>query len=761
MDYASLLNKEQLAAVKTTSQYVRIIAGAGSGKTRVLTYRMSYLISDMKADPSRILAIAFTNKVAGEMKDRACKLIPDSSMFLHVSTFHSFCARFLRTEHAAIGYPSGFTIFDEDDQTTLVKNIAVGFGYKKGDELVKIALAYIRNKKCVGIYPQDVVINREAFDQEKECLRFFAAYEDKKTAMQCLDFDDLLLKTIEILLNYPDIRGKWQFRFDHILVDEFQDTNDVQYKLMKLLIRPDTCIYVVGDPDQTIYTWRGANQNIILNFTKEFPQAETIILDRNYRSTKTILGAANLLISHNKKRVPKNLYTMDEGGDPIEVQKLFSSEAEAKWVVDKIQSLAKKTTPPDYRNIAVLYRSSYLTRPFEAEFASRGIPYRIFGGLRFYQRMEVKDVLAYFRLLLNPLDDVSFERIVNVPRRGIGDTSIESIRAEARAAQKSEYHYMADIDASKSNLSNRVLNTLSILISKMEATKKKLNENYEAYSSVLKDFITDIGYYAYIAEAEDIDEDRVANVNSLFDDITHFISNNPESSFEEYLQNVTLLTAQDDMNDGNYVTLMTIHIAKGLEFDNVFIIGMNAGSFPSMRAENESGHDGKEEERRLAYVAMTRAKKKLFMTCNTGYSFVTDNRLMPSEFFEDAGLKFPLSQGYGPYEGGSYSPRRSGGGGWKDASRGTSSFFADGDSIDPFGKEPEQNESASEKPKDNGIGDWKVGDVAIHEKFGQGTVISVIDKTIIVVDFAEAGKKTLLANHPMLSRKASKGGLGA
>lgn len=760
MDYATLLNKDQFAAVKTTSQYVRIIAGAGSGKTRVLTYRMSYLISEMHADPSRILAIAFTNKVASEMKDRACKLIPDSSMFLHVSTFHSFCARFLRAEHSAINYPAGFTIFDEDDQTTLVKNIAVGFGYKKGDELVKLALNYIRNKKCEGIYPSDVVINREAFDQEKECLRFFATYEEKKTGMQCLDFDDLLLKTIEILVNFPIIREKWQDRFDHILVDEFQDTNDVQYKLMKLLIRPETCIYVVGDPDQTIYTWRGANQNIILNFSKEFPEAETIILDRNYRSTKTILGAANQLISHNKKRVPKNLYTMDEGGEAIQAEKLFSAEAEAKWVVDKIQSLAKKTTPPDYRNIAVLYRSSYVTRPFEAEFASRGIPYRIFGGLRFYQRMEVKDVLAYLRLLLNPLDDVSFERIVNVPKRGIGDTSIETIRAEAGLAQKSEFEYLASIDASKSDLSSRVLNALSILIAKMEATKKKLSDNYETYSSVLKDFITDIGYYAYIAEDEDIDEDRVANVNSLFDDITHFISNNPESTFEEYLQNVTLLTAQDDMNEGNYVTLMTIHIAKGLEFDNVFIIAMNAGSFPSMRAENESGHDGKEEERRLAYVAMTRARKRLFMTCNTGYSFVTDNRAMPSEFFEDAGLKFPASQGYGPYEGGAYAPRQSGGG-WKTASRGTTSFFADGESIDPFEKEPENKESIPEAPKDNGITDWKVGDIAIHEKFGEGIVLSIIDKTIIVVDFASAGKKTLLANHPMLSRKASKGGLGA
>jgi len=759
MDYASLLNEQQFAAVKTTAQHVRIIAGAGSGKTRVLTYRISYLISNMGVDPSKILAIAFTNKVASEMKERACKLVPDSSFFLHVSTFHSFCARFLRAESKAINYPIGFTIFDEDDQTALVKNIAVDFGYKKGDKIVKLALDYIRQKKCRGEYPEDIVIDREAFDEEKECLRFFAAYEDKKTAMFCLDFDDLLLKTIKILTENPEIQYQWSHRFDHILVDEFQDTNDVQYKLMKLLMRSDTCVYVVGDPDQTIYTWRGANQNIILNFTKEFPDAETIILDRNYRSTKTILDAANLLISKNKKRVPKNLYTLDGAGEAIDIKRLPNAEGEAKYVISQIMKLANKTTPPNYKNIAVLYRSSYATRPFEAEFAAHGIPYRVFGGLRFYQRMEVKDVLAYFRLLLNPLDDVSFERIVNIPKRGIGDTSIDTIRAEAHQENLSEYNYILTINPSESNLSPRVITALTVLAGKMEATKKKLLDNFEVYSSVLKDFITDIGYYSYIAEDEDVDEDRVANVNALFDDITHFIANNPESTFDDYLQNVTLLTSQDDMNEGNYVSLMTIHIAKGLEFDYVFVIAMNEGSFPSMRAENESGHDGKEEERRLAYVAMTRAKKKLCMTCNTGYSFVSDSHAIPSEFFEDAGLKFPpteYQEGYGDYHSGYGRPDHSTG--WKTTHQGTSSFFSDGDAIDPFQKEPEP-EVVEAKPASNGITDWKVGDIAVHEKFGEGEVLSIIDNSIIVVNFVSCGKKTLLANHPMLSRKASKGGL--
>lgn len=755
MDYEKLLNKEQLAAVESKSQYLRIIAGAGSGKTRVLTYRISYLIGEMNVDPHRILAFAFTNKVAKEMGERAGRLVSEQAPFLHVSTFHSFCSSFLRMEHDAVGYPRNYTIMDEDDQSSLVKDVAAFFHYKKSDPIVKMALSYIRNKKCAGKYPEDINVSRPQFEEEKECLKFFQEYETRKTAMFCFDFDDLLLQTIKVLLSNPNIHYAWSHRFDHILVDEFQDTNDVQYKLLKLLINDDTCIYVVGDPDQTIYTWRGANQNIILGFVNDFKGAETVVLDRNYRSTKNILDGANKLISHNKKRVPKNLFTVEEGGEPISAKRLYSSELEAKWVVDQIQKIALSTYPADYSHIAVLYRSSYVTRPFEAEFASRGIPYRIFGGLRFYQRMEVKDVLAYFRLLLNPLDDISFERIINVPRRGIGDSSLAIIHQEAHDSGLSEYNYLLNVDPSSTELSSRALGALKSLIVKMETVKGKLTDNYETYSSVLKDFITEIGYYAYIADDEDVDEDRGANVNSLFDDITHFISHHPESTFDEYLQNVTLLTSQDDINEGNYVTLMTVHIAKGLEFDNVFVIAMNDGSFPSQRSELEGGNEAKEEERRLCYVAMTRAKKRLFMSCNSSYSYVTDTQATPSQFFEEAGIKLPSSEPSGgyynrPYNGGGRSS-------WKNVhNENKSDFFGDGDSISPF--ENEVEDEVEEEPANNGVSDWKVGDIAHHVKFGDGVVTSIIDKTIIVVDFKEAGKKTLLANHPMLSRKASNGG---
>jgi DNA helicase-2/ATP-dependent DNA helicase PcrA len=761
MDYASLLNDKQLAAVKTPSQYVRIIAGAGSGKTRVLTYRISYLISEKHVDPSRILAIAFTNKVATEMHDRALKLAEDVLGYapnLHISTFHSFCARFLRAECKAIGYPSGFTIYDEDDQQKLIKNIAVDLGYKKGDEIVKNATKYISDKKMKGIYPEDIHIKSEAFKDEKECLKFYMLYEQKKSASYALDFDDLLLKTIEILSNNDDIRDKWASRFDHILVDEFQDTNDVQYKLMKLLLRSDTSIYVVGDPDQTIYTWRGANQTIILNFEKEYPNVETIILNENYRSTKTILDAANKLIANNKKRVPKDLFTNHAIGEKIETNMLPKAEDEAHWVGGKIQALAsgdKVDGEPNYRNIAVLYRSSYMTRPFESELKDRGIPYRIFGGLRFYERMEVKDLLAYFNLMMNPLDNVAFERIANKPKRNVGDTSIERIRNEAASKNLSEYQYIFAMDqyANESEVPTRVITALTTLVTKMEETKKKLKDNLEVYSSVLKDFTTDIGYFDYLKDDENPDEDRIGNVNALFDDISHFINTHPESTFQEYLQNVTLLTSQDDMNAGNYVSLMTIHIAKGLEFDYVFVISMNEGAFPSMRAEMESGRDATEEERRLAYVAMTRAKKQLFCSCNTAYSYVTDSHAIPSRFFKEAGLTLPKSYAFTPVEGSSWNSSSS----WNNTynqSQGSGDYFADNDAI----HEAPKAESVEEKPATNGITDWKVGDKAHHEKFGDGVVVEIIDKNIIIVNFDTAGKKTLLASHPMLSRAASKGG---
>ena len=768
IDYAKLLNEAQLEAVETPNQHVRIIAGAGSGKTRVLTHRIAYLIDRFHVDPARILAVTFTNKAAQEMKSRVSVLVPEAQNFLQVSTFHSFCARLLRREARWIGYPASFTILDDDDQDKLIHQIAEEKGLKKSDPLVKASKNYISSKKNLGLYPDDININHNSFDSEKECLEFYVRYEEKKSQMFALDFDDLILVTLQILKNIPEARKYWQGKYSHILIDEFQDTNNTQYELLRLLSNEKTYIYVVGDPDQTIYTWRGANQEIILNFPRDYPDYIDIVLNRNYRSTKNILDGANKLIHFNKKRVPKDLYTLSEEGQPIEAKRFESAEDEAQWVVSKIAQIASKDG--GYSNIAMLYRASYLTRSFETEFGMRGIPYRIFGGLRFYQRKEVKDVLAYFRLMVNSLDDISFERIVNVPRRGIGDGTLSKIREAAQKDGVSEYDLIAHIeDHPGSGIPSKAIASLTIMIGKIEETKSRLNENLEAYSSVLRDFITDIGYYTYIAEEQDVDEDRVGNVNALFDDITTYIQRNPESTFVEYLQNISLLSAQDDMNGGNYVSLMTIHCAKGLEFDHVFLVGLNQGVFPSYRSRDER-EDGMEEERRLAYVAMTRAKKDLTMTTNCGYSYVTDTRAVPSQFFKEAGVEIPEDgrmEGnrfsfHGGSYGGGYSSSRGGKktdfrSSWSGNRRGSNDdFFGDGDNYDPF--EEKKKPVVPETPKSNGITDWKVGDVAMHEKFGRGVVVQVMNESIIVIQCDTAGKKTLLSSHAMLSRLHSQGG---
>lgn len=728
-EYQKLLNERQFEAVSSKSQFLRIVAGAGSGKTRVLTYRIAYLIGELGIFPENILAFAFTNKAASVMRERALKLVPEAENHLRLSTFHSFCARFLRSEIGILGFPTNFTIYDEDDQEKLLKNVAVELNYQKKDPIVKLAFSFIGGHKTEGRYPEDVVLRDDAYPGQKECLKFFHLYEARKTEQKALDFDDLLLRTIEILEDNPRIRMKWANRFTHILIDEFQDTNDVQYKLVKLFMKEGTSLYVVGDPDQTIYTWRGANQNIILNFNKDFPTAETIVLDRNYRSTQVILDTANKLISHNRMRVPKDLYTRNDGGERIETERSFSREAEATWVVREIEKLKRSKIDFSYRQVAILYRSSYITLPFEKELEKCKIPFQIFGGTKFFQRREVKDVIAYFRLLYNPFDDISFERIINVPRRNIGETSLATLKVEARANGLPLYIYIRDIEKYESQLKTKALSSLSQMVTLLEGTKRKLEENVEAYPSVLNQLVVQLGYYDYLAKDEDGD-DRLDNVKMLFDDIFNFAKRSPDSPFEEYLEYATLATSQDDIDEGNFVSMMTIHVAKGLEFDYVFVIGLNEGVFPSTRSLDEEGYRGLEEERRLCYVAFTRAKKKLFVSCNRSYSFVLDASLIASRFYKESGLELPKEQGYKYREHDFYDKP---------------DLY---DEIDDLVKPIEPVER-----RDNLVEQWNVGDIAYHEKFGEGVVTKVLDDTIIEVNFNEHGKKSILAKHFMLSKR--------
>lgn len=736
IDFVSSLNKKQLEAVETDSQYTRVVAGAGSGKTRVLTYRISYLISQENVKPWKILAITFTNKVAAEMKKRVVTIVPDSEKFLTIKTFHSFAAFFLRQEINVLHYPSNFTILDEEDQTKIIKDIVSEKGFRKNDPLVKQAINYIGANKLNEKYPEDITINYERFANEKLCLEIYQEYEEIKSIQFALDFDDLLLKSKQILIKFPQIRAKWLEKFDHILIDEFQDTNNTEYSLVKLLMRNDTCLYVVGDPDQTIYTWRGANQDIILDLDKTFRGLTTIVLEENYRSTQAILDSANKLIAHNKFRVPKNLFTNNKVGDSITVRILDSGMSEAHYVAREIQTLVSDNRYK-YSDIVLLYRSNYLTLDFEKALMAKSIPYVIYGGMKFYQRMEIKDVLAYFRLINNIKDDVSFERIINTPRRGIGDRAIQTIRDGARSAHLSLYEYVQS-DRAMEECPSKAISALKNLVFRMELTKSKLSVADEMYAKVLEDLITDIGYYEYLKGDED-GENRIDNVKSLFEDIRHYLKNNPESTFDEYLQNIALLSAQDDMQDGEHVTLMTVHTAKGLEYPIVFVVRFNQEVFPNGRALSESGYKALEEERRLAYVAMTRAKERLYLTGCRGFSYVAGGNLVESQFIAESGNTIMQNNGFAT---GKYKQR---------GSREPAFFFDDIRTNDDFfGDVPSTKKH--EEVKTNGIASWSVGDIVIHKNLGRGVVVEVEDEIILTVNFENHGIKTIMGNHPMVSK---------
>ena len=739
MNFELDLNTDQLDAVTTNQQYVRVIAGAGSGKTRVLTYRIAYLIDNFGVLPWKILAITFTNKVANEMRQRVINMIPECEKDLTIKTFHSFAANFLRREIGVLNFPASFTILDEEDQTKLVKDIAATFGFKKSDKIVGKTLSYIGSCKLAEKYPDDIHIVTPKFEDEKTCLEIYTRYEEEKDKMFALDFDDLLLKTNYILAKFPDIRFKWQDRIDHILVDEFQDTNDIENKLLHYLLKPSSSLYVVGDPDQTIYTWRGANQNIILKLDKEFPDIETVILDRNYRSTQNILNSANKLIANNKLRVPKNLYTKSGSGEPVIVKSCSSSRGEADYLAREIMNLVFVEKKYTYKDIAILYRSNYVTLDFEQAFMNKNIPYQIYGGQKFYQRREIKDVLAYFHLITNVKDNISFDRIINVPKRGIGDVSITAIKAEAETANKSIYEYVRDVDPKDSDVSSKVLNNLKIMITTIENTKEELETSEEVYSKILEDMIYSLGYFDYLRKEDDGDE-RIENVRALFEDIRHFLKSNPDSKFDEYLQNISLLSAQDDMVDGNHVTMMTVHTAKGLEFPVVFVVRFNQGVFPHNRALNEGGYQALEEERRLAYVAMTRAKERLYLTFSADYSYVLGGTLSASQFLRESGntIKQESSFGFGNTPFGSSKTRKV-------------YHFDDGDSPGFVPDEPIKQDF--DLPS-NGLEDdeWRVGDIVNHKTLGRGVVVALEGDGIIRVDFENHGEKSIMGNHPFVSK---------
>ncbi|WP_289221217.1 ATP-dependent helicase [Faecalibaculum rodentium] len=599
------LNAPQKEAALTLDKDVRIIAGAGSGKTRVLMARIASLV-DNGILPWRILAITFTNKAAREMKERLQTLLQDAARDVRISTIHSLCVRILREDASAIGYPKNFTILDGDDQKSMLRTIYKELDMDRTTFPPAAVLGKISGWKTAGYSPE------EAQDQtDGPEAKAYELYERQLEDMKAMDFDDLLLKTRHLLGTNQEVRDKWQNRLDYIHVDEFQDVDPVQYDIIRLLKRPDAFLCVVGDPDQTIYTWRGAAVDIILNFARDFPNTRTVILNENYRSSQTILDAANALIAHNHGRIEKDLFSSIESDRKIETFQAQDESQEPLQVARDITRARKEGL--EYRDIAVLYRSNYLSRGIERVLGKLRIPYRIYGGIRFYERQEIKDMLSYLKLITEPDPedpaqkslDLAVMRVINVPRRGIGARTVEKLQKEASDRGLNLLEVLRD-PQTVSGAAAKKFAPFVELVDEMKSLRASV-----PLDELMMRMAFDSGYMAMLKDTRE--EDREENIEELQADIRQALQENPDLTLEEYLQDLSLFTDRDE-EAGNAVSLMTVHAAKGLEFEQVHIV---------------------EEERRLMYVAMTRAKKALYLSWNSGYSFQLDRHKTPSRFIQE------------------------------------------------------------------------------------------------------------------------------
>ncbi len=602
----STLNTEQKKAVLSEDGALLVLAGAGSGKTRVLTSRIAYLIQQENIAPWRILAFTFTNKAAQEMKDRVASEWGNPVDAMWIGTFHSICSRILRRDIDRLGYERNFTIYDTADQKTLVKRIIKALNINDDNLTPANALNRISEYKNKG-YGWEALEQAAFYDRDKDIARIYKRYEEDKKKNNALDFDDLINKTIDLLHDHKDIAERYKDQFSYVFVDEYQDTNHAQYQLILALTNQDSNVCVVGDADQSIYGWRGADINNILDFEKDFPNAKVIKLEQNYRSTKKILNAANRLIAKNENRKEKNLWTEKHEGDDISFKIVNNEYEEAQQVVNWIQQ--ERYRGRSFDEMAILYRTNAQSRAFEEALIQEGVPYRVIGGLKFYDRAEIKDLIAYMTLAVNPTDDESFRRIVNQPKRGIGNVSVEKLQDLAS-------HYgLSLIDALHEE---EILNHLS----KAQRDKFKvfvdlIDELDEAKEGSITAFIekvyTESGYRKMLESSSAVEDmTRMENVDAFFNAIAQYEEDEEDASALLYLQNISLMSDLDKTEDGRLgVNMMTIHSAKGLEFPIVFLTGLEDGLFPS-RMTMEEGQI--EEERRLMYVAVTRAEDKLYMT---------------------------------------------------------------------------------------------------------------------------------------------------
>lgn len=755
------MNDKQAEAVVTTEGPLLVMAGAGSGKTRVLTHRVAYLIEEKGVLPWNILAITFTNKAAKEMQERVGKLLGESANDVWVSTFHALCVRILRRDIEKIGYNRAFTIADTSEQRTLMKRICgeLNIDTKKFDP--RSILSEISNAKNALLTPAEYSDKANSMF-ENMVARAYKLYQQELEANQALDFDDLIMKTIELFEQDQETLEFYQNKFHYIHVDEYQDTNDAQYRLVNLLARGYQNLCVVGDADQSIYGWRGANMNNILNFEHDYPQAKTVMLEQNYRSTQNILDAANEVIVNNVNRRKKKLWTENGQGEKISYYRAQSEHDEAQFIVAKIKEEREKYGY-HYNDFAILYRTNAQSRVIEETFLKSSVPYTMVGGHKFYDRKEIRDVLAYLTLIVNPQDSMSFTRVVNTPKRGIGMTSVEHLREFAN-----DNHWSLLQAAENVDIANQITSRTRNKIAAFGDLMKNLTKQAEYLSLTdLTDQILELSGYNKMldqdknleAQARRENLDEFKSVTQEYDEKHKDDEGDNIQKITNFLADLALVSDQDDVDEqAPAVTLMTLHAAKGLEFPVVFLVGMEEGIFPLSRAVMED--DELEEERRLAYVGITRAKKKLYLT--NAFSRLLYGRIQrnqPSRFVEE--INPDLLQFENSDEGNDLNERKLPfGQGVKRSSWGNRKQAAA--TATTYSSQQHHYRDAGKKVKpitNTGTGadkvSWKTGDKVQHKKWGQGTVVKVSgtgNDMELDIAFPQQGVRRLLASFAPITK---------
>ena len=702
---ASDLNSRQAEAVTSTEGRVRVIAGAGTGKTKALTYRYAYLVNVLGIDPANILCLTFTNKAAAEMRQRIATMVHSGDYNDFVCTIDGFCVKFLRKEIHRLGFPKTFSIIDEEDRKSLAKQCMEELGIKRTEKTVKEFLGQVAAAKALDGYI-DTYMLPDVVWSDGMLASPTANYIHRQMKNYSLDFDDLENFTNYILDHFQDAREYWQGQLNYIMVDEAQDCNTDNWQIIEKLAAGHRNLFVVGDPDQAIYEWRGAKPDSFVQSARD----KDIILDENYRSTPSILGVANSVISKNMNRIPKDLFTRRPEGRAVIHYHGKSEAEEMEWIVNQMKLLMKSGARPN--DFAVLYRASFQSRAIEQELLNSHIQYTIWGGTRFFERKEIKDCLAYLKLICDSGDDLSFERIVNVPARKLGKRYVESLKERAAQEGRSLYGTMC----AHAEEGSPAAGFVSLIEGSKEYSRKAL------VSDLLNRVLDRSGLKKMYRE--DQDEDRLENIEELLQSIRLYESQRGEDDVDlaEYLQDIALYTNQDYRKDTPTVKLMTVHQAKGLEFPYVFVIGLSEGMFPNMRTIREYKKNGEEEERRLMYVAITRAEKALFLTESEGFNVSTKMNKYPSRFLTEIQRNMFVTEGYVP----------------EDLWRGTRNMM--------HVLDEESFHDSFERERSEYMTPFKVGDVVCHNIFGEGKIVGANkESTTFEVRFADGQTRHLRA----------------